>query len=146
MFAQSAVPPPGPATSGSSTSGPSTSPRNGGTGEGRGAHPAPHRGRLRSLSLLKGLVAAPLAWILQICACEALASQACFPMGHPLSDPALGSLSHFIAVVSGICFVISSAGISAAWVSWRASRRECFRRLKSRPPRRLNCDPGWEPV
>lgn len=26
------------------------------------------------------------------------------------------------------------------------SSMECFRRLKSRPPRRLNCDPGWEPV
>lgn len=119
MLAQSVVPPPGPATPG-----PAKSPRNGGTREERGSHPTPHRGRARPLYLLAGLVAAPLAWIVQICTCEALASQACFPMRHPLSEPALGSLLHLIAVVSGVCFVVSSAGIAAAWVSWRATRRE----------------------
>lgn len=114
MFAQSVVRPPGPATS----------PRNGVTREERSPHPAPNRRRARPLYLLAGLVAAPLAWIVQICTCEALASQACFPMRHPLSEPALGSLLHMIAVVSGVCFVVSSAGIATAWVSWRASSQE----------------------
>lgn len=114
MFAQSVRPPPGPATS----------PRNDIVREARGTHPAPHRARARPMYLLAGLIAAPLAWIVQICTCEALASQACFPMRHPLSEPALGSLLHLIAAVSGVCFVVSSAGMAAAWASWRTTRRE----------------------
>jgi hypothetical protein len=114
VFAQSVVPPPGPATP----------PRNRVAREEQGTHPAPHRGRARPLYLLAGLVAAPLAWIIQICTCEALASQACFPTRHPLPEAALGSLLHLIAVVSGACFVIGSAGIAAGWVSWRATSRD----------------------
>lgn len=114
MFAQSVVPPPRPATS----------PRNGVTREERGPHPAPHRRGARPLYLLAGLVVAPLAWIVQICTCEALASQACFPTRHPLSEPALTSLLQLIAAVSGVCFAIGSTGIAAAWVSWRASSQE----------------------
>ncbi|MGA7814003.1 hypothetical protein [Caballeronia sp.] len=114
MFAQSVVPPPGPVTP----------PPNGVAREARGTHPAPHRSRARAHYLLAGLVAAPLAWIVQICTCEALTSQACFPMRQPLSEAALASLLHLISLVSGVCFVISSAGMAAAWVSWRATRRE----------------------
>ena len=91
-------------------SGSATPPSDGADRSRRETHPAPKRERVRPVFLLAGLVAAPLAWIIQICTSEALASHACFPMGHPLSAPELTSLLHLVAMVSAACFVLSLAG------------------------------------
>jgi MFS family permease len=90
----------------------------------RETHPAPKRGEVRPSLVLAGIVAAPLAWIIQICICEALASHACFPTEHPLSAPELTALLRIIAAVSAGSFVVGSLGLVAAWTSWRAARNE----------------------
>jgi MFS family permease len=90
----------------------------------RETHPAPKRGEVRPSLVLAGIVAAPLAWIIQICICEALASHACFPKEHPLSAPEITSLLRLVAAVSAGAFVIGSLGFVAAWTSWRTARKE----------------------
>jgi hypothetical protein len=105
-------------------SGSATPPSDGAGGSRRETHPAPKRERVRPVFLLAGLIAAPLAWIIQICTSEALASQACFPMGHPLSAPALTSLLRIVAAVSVGAFVLGCLGFAAAWTSWRAARTD----------------------
>jgi hypothetical protein len=106
-------------------SGSATPPSDGVDRSRRETHPGPKHARVRPVFLLAGLVAAPLAWIIQICTSEALASHACFPMGHPLSAPELTSLLHLVAMVSAACFVLSLAGLVAAWTCWRTVRSEC---------------------
>ena len=107
MLAQMVRPPSGSAT-----------PPSDGVGRSRReTHPGPKRARVRPVFLLAGLVAAPLAWIIQICTSEALASHACFPMGHPLSAPELTSLLRLVATVSAACFCARYR-----WVWWRHGR------------------------
>jgi MFS family permease len=88
----------------------------------RSTHPPPNRGEVQPLLVLAGIVVAPLAWIIQICICEALASHTCFPREHPLSAPELTSLLRLVAAVSAGSLVGASLGFAAAWTSWRTAR------------------------
>jgi hypothetical protein len=70
--------------------------------------------------VLFGLIGAPLAWIIQICASEALAAQVCYPADHPLSAPLLSSLQTWIGAVSVVCIAVAIGGVTTAWRSWTA--------------------------
>lgn len=88
------------------------------------AHPSPHRGKTRLLSLLYGLIAAPLAWLVSQIADAALAQEACSPGTEPLTTPAFHGLHAIQAAVLMAALVISA---SAAWVAlsaWRSTRGE----------------------
>lgn len=111
MLAQLVRPPSGTATPPSDDAGRSR----------RSTHPPPNRGEAHPLLVLAGVVASPLAWIIQICICEALASHACFPREHPLSAPELTSLLRLVAAVSAGSFVVACTGFAAAWTSWRTA-------------------------
>jgi hypothetical protein len=69
-----------------------------------------------------GLLCPPLAWIVQICASEALAAQWCYPANRPLSTPLLGSLEMWIGGVSAMCIALAIAGVIAAWGGWKRTR------------------------
>jgi hypothetical protein len=69
-----------------------------------------------------GLVGAPLAWIIQICASEALAAQVCYPADHPLDAPRLSSLQTWIGAVSVVCIAVAIGGVITAWRSWMGLR------------------------
>ena len=78
---------------------------------------------LYALQQIYALLGAPLAWIVQICACEALAAQACYPAQDPLAHPELQSLSAYIGAVSLVCLAAALGGLTAAWRGWRALRQ-----------------------
>jgi hypothetical protein len=73
---------------------------------------------------LYGLLGAPLAWIVQICVCEVLASHACYPTQTPLARPVVPSLAPLVGAVSAVCLAVAFGGFAAAWRSLRAARRE----------------------
>jgi len=66
-------------------------------------------------ALLIGLLAAPLAWFLQIGVIEALAAQSCFAYDRPQSQPWMHSALTTITVVSAVCLSIGVCGAAFAW-------------------------------
>jgi hypothetical protein len=79
---------------------------------------------LYALQQIYALLSAPLAWIVQICTCEALAAQACYPAQDPLAHPDLHALNAYIGAVSLLCLAVALGGLTAAWRGWRTLRRE----------------------
>lgn len=77
---------------------------------------------LYALQQIYALLGAPLAWIVQICTCEALAAQACYPAQNPLAHPDLHALSAYIGAISLVGLAVALGGLTAAWRGWRALR------------------------
>ena len=71
---------------------------------------------LYALQEMYALLGAPLAWIIQICTCEALAAQ------DPLAHPDLHALSAYIGAISLVGLAVALGGLTAAWRGWRALR------------------------
>ena len=89
-------------------------------------HPAPLAGAVPRWLLFTALLAAPVAWFVQLCVDYGLASQACFPREQPLPDglaisPAVwpGSLALMIGALVVTC---AASGVSF-WM-WRRTRHE----------------------
>ncbi|CAN7670174.1 hypothetical protein [Caballeronia sp. LjRoot31] len=78
---------------------------------------------LYALQQIYALLGAPLAWIVQICVCEALAAQACYPAQDPLVHPDLHALGAYIGAVSLVCLAVALGGLTAAWRGWRTLRQ-----------------------
>jgi hypothetical protein len=78
---------------------------------------------LSALQQIYALLGAPLAWIVQICTCEALVAQACYPAQDPLAHAELHALSAYIGAVSLVCLAVALGGLTAAWRGWRALRQ-----------------------
>ncbi|WP_213768790.1 hypothetical protein [Caballeronia sp. dw_19] len=78
---------------------------------------------LYALQQIYALLGAPLAWIVQICVCEALAAQACYPAQDPLAHPDLHALGAYIGAVSLVCLAVALGGLTAAWRGWRTLRQ-----------------------
>ena len=70
--------------------------------------------------VLIGLLAAPLAWLLQVMLGETLAAQACYPYNHPLAAPLVSWLRPAIVALGTLCLI---AGAYGTWVAWRNLRR-----------------------
>jgi hypothetical protein len=89
-------------------------------------HPAPFAGAVPKWLLFTALLAAPIAWFVQLCVDYGLTSQACFPREQPLG-PGLkispqvwpGSLALIIGAL-----VIALAASAAAFWMWRRTRQE----------------------
>lgn len=73
-----------------------------------------------AISLLTGLLLAPLAWLTQTVTAEAFAAQSCFPFDHPLSAPIVSWLRAALVALSAVCLL---AGIVGALTAWRNVRR-----------------------
>jgi hypothetical protein len=76
-----------------------------------------------ALQQIYALLGAPLAWIVQICTCEALTAQACYPAQDPLAHPELHALNAYLGAVSLVCLAVALGGLTAAWRGWRALRQ-----------------------
>jgi hypothetical protein len=83
-----------------------------------------HSRMLVAIQQVVALCAAPLAWIVQICVCEALASQACYPAQNPLGRPHVAGLGVYIGAVSVVCLGVAIGGLAAAWRGWRTTRAD----------------------
>lgn len=76
--------------------------------------------RAQTLRLLAGLVAAPLAWALQMLVSEPLVAQVCFP-GRAPRTTAFPGLTPGLLVLGAACLAVGLAGAWAAWSAWRQS-------------------------
>jgi small-conductance mechanosensitive channel len=89
-------------------------------------HPAPHRERSKNGALFTALLAAPTAWIVQLCVNYGLAAQACFPRWH--MRPALPAhwawLPAGLIAINLIALAIVALGIFMSWRIWRRTDEE----------------------
>ncbi|ABE30783.1 hypothetical protein DR64_4340 [Paraburkholderia xenovorans LB400] len=69
--------------------------------------------------LLIGLLATPLAWLLQMLSMETLAAQACYPFNQPLSAPVVPWLRAALVTISATCLLAGTAGSLIAWRNLR---------------------------
>jgi hypothetical protein len=89
-------------------------------------HPAPLAGAVPRWLLFTVLLAAPLAWFVQLCVDYGLASNACFPRGNPLPNglkisPAVWPGS-FALIIGALVIALAASGASF-WM-WRRTRQE----------------------
>lgn len=89
-------------------------------------HPAPLAGAVPRWLLFAALLAAPIAWFIQLCVDYGLASHACFPREHPLAAglevwPQLWPGS--VALIIGALVVAGTASAAAFWM-WMRTRHE----------------------
>jgi hypothetical protein len=87
-------------------------------------HPAPHRDRISSFIVFAGLVAAPVAWLIETTINYLVASVACFPHDVALAAPTNAGLwPVLICLVLG-ALAVSALGWFAAYTAWRHTRHE----------------------
>lgn len=91
---------------------------------GTTAHPSPHRAKIGLLSLLYGLIAAPLAWGVSQVANSTLAQEACFPGTEPLLTPAFHGVHAMQAVILVAALLVSASAVWVALGTWRSTRGE----------------------
>jgi len=72
-------------------------------------HPAPHRHRVALAALLFGLIAAPLAWQVQVLASSAIS---------------VHDWRTALFTIAGVCIATALAGGAVAFVSWRRTFAE----------------------
>lgn len=77
-----------------------------------------------------GVLAAPTAWLLLICAGETLIAHACFPHEVPLRLPLTPGVRWGFDGLSGVTFVVGAVG---TWLAWRNLRRLTAARRRQRP-------------
>jgi hypothetical protein len=82
-------------------------------------HPAP----VSTRALWFGLLAAPLAWSVQLVAGYALSAQSCFPGGVPRAEPIAGGVGILVVLIGMMELVVGIGGLLVAVSSWRAGRR-----------------------
>lgn len=82
------------------------------------------------LTLTIGVLATPAAWLLQICAGEALIAQTCFPHDVPLRVPLAPAVGWGVAGMSGVTLAV---GVFGTWLAWRNWRRLTHARRRQAP-------------
>lgn len=89
-------------------------------------HPAPHRGRVSDALLFLALLAAPLAWALQLLLNYGLASHACFPQEMPRTAPGPGWEWVFtgLLTINLIALAIAIAATAVSAMLWRRTSAE----------------------
>lgn len=87
-------------------------------------HPSPQRRRVRNWVVGFGLLAAPLAWIIQLLFAVGLASYSCYPHDIPLKSELWGWLNLFLMIVNGVAVVVCIAAGLVSWHIWRLTHTE----------------------
>jgi hypothetical protein len=86
-------------------------------------HPAPLRHTAPAWLLIVGLLAAPVAWSLQLLISYGVSGEKCGAYG-PLATLPLGSRSMTFAAIGVAAVVACLLGLWAAYVTWRLTREE----------------------
>jgi hypothetical protein len=89
-------------------------------------HPAPLAGAVPRWLLFTALVAAPIAWFVQLCVDYGLASQACFPREQPLATGLKVSTLVWpgsLALIVGALVIACVGSATSLWM-WRRTRHE----------------------
>ena len=90
------------------------------------ANPAPQRHNVSIVLLLFGLIAAPLAWIVQTSLNYVVASRACYPFQTRQLQTANDGLWPALIIATVVALVIGIAAAGAAWHAWRMTREEHY--------------------
>lgn len=77
-----------------------------------------------------GVLAAPAAWLLQICAGETLVAHTCFPHTMPLRMPLASAIAWGVVGMSAVTLIVGALGTGLAWRNWRRLKRAG----RSQPP------------
>ena len=94
------------------------------THTGRPHHPAPNRARIGALAVMFSLFGAPASWVVLMAADTIASSHACYPHTMPLVEPLWQDMSNWLALVSGLCLLISVIAGVFALKAWRCTRHE----------------------
>ncbi|ODR93391.1 hypothetical protein AUC71_05245 [Methyloceanibacter marginalis] len=87
-------------------------------------HPAPHRERVLLAALIFGLLAAPLAWALQLVINYAASSYVCFPGDVPHTGVGEDRVWMILLMVELVALAVAIAGAAVAERSWNTTRHE----------------------
>ena len=87
--------------------------------EARIEHPAPERSQVGLARLLTGLCAAPCAWVLQLLAMYALASNACTPTAGRHGQQINAGFPGEVAALIGLNLLFFALAVAGGLLSWR---------------------------
>jgi len=87
-------------------------------------HPAPLREAVAPGLLAFAVLAAPVAWSLEVLVNLSVTSPACYPKDHPLTSPMLTGTAAALTSVQIAVFVLGIAGAIASVLCWRRTRGE----------------------
>jgi hypothetical protein len=87
-------------------------------------HPSPKRGQVGRWAIWFPIVAAPLAWNLQLLVNVPIASHGCYPHDVPLDAPIWGNLGAVNAGVEVVALLVCVVAGLVAWRNWRRTRDE----------------------
>jgi hypothetical protein len=87
-------------------------------------HPAPLREAVAPGLLAFAVLAAPVAWSLEVLVNLAVASPACYPKDHPLTAPLVTGTASALTCVQIAVFAVGIAGSVASAFCWWRTRGE----------------------
>jgi hypothetical protein len=87
-------------------------------------HPAPLREVIAPGLLAVAVLAAPVAWSLEVLVNLSVTGLACYPKDQPLASPLVTWPGAVLTGVQIVVFAIGIAGAIAAAICWRRVRRE----------------------
>lgn len=94
------------------------------------AHRPPVCEPVSALTLALGVLAAPAAWLVQICAGETLVAHTCFPLDVPLRVPLEPAVRWGVIGMSAMMLIV---GVLGTWLAWRNARRLTQARRRQTP-------------
>lgn len=87
-------------------------------------HPAPQRSRIGAASLAFAILAAPIAWSLQMAVNVPIAAHGCFPADMPLDAPLWANARFVMALVDAVALLVCIAAGLTGWRHWRLAQDE----------------------
>lgn len=90
----------------------------------RQPHPSPHRERVGGFAIWSAILAAPLAWSLQLLVIVPIAAHACYPARVPLAVPIWSNLASVAGVIALVAVAICLVSAGVAWRNWSLTHGE----------------------
>lgn len=88
------------------------------------AHPAPHRARVRAITLIFSAGAGPIFWLGQLILAYAISAQVCFNGDHPTTIASSAPLHAALLAFDVIAIAAAIVGGLVSYMCWRRVRHE----------------------
>ncbi len=90
----------------------------------RQPHPSPQRERVGGFAIWFAILAAPVAWSLQLLVNVPLAAHACYPHRLPLAVPIWSNLGSVTTIIELVAVAICLVAAGVAWRNWLLTHGE----------------------